>query len=171
MKITLIAACGPENGIGKNGSIPWHYPKDLKWFKYKTLHKTCMVGKTTYEDMGKLPNRTLWVVSSSLKDNDPITENGKVTVEFGPLSTYQNRISTGSIKSHETLYVCGGESIYQQMLPQADECIITRIQSQHDKPFDCDTFFPNLNQFKKQAEFKLTRNLSIERWEPIAKNT
>jgi len=166
MKITSIVAVDQENGIGQNGSMPWHHPEDLKWFKYNTVNHVCMIGRTTYENVGKLPNRVFWVVTH--QQREPICDpNGNVIVDFQHLEEYKGRITSGSFTNQygptSNLYVCGGGSIYQQMMPMTDECVVTRINESHG----CDTFFPDLheNGFKKDAEFELKSDvLTVERW-------
>lgn len=126
--IALVVAYDQNQIIGRNGSLPWHYPEDLKYFKKVTSGHTVLMGRKTYESilqsLGKpLPNRHHVVVSTTLKDD-------RVEV-ISDLNAYLKG-------AQEDLYVIGGASIYTQTLPMADRLYITHI----DASFAGDTVFP-----------------------------
>ncbi len=134
--IALVVAYDQNRVIGANGSLPWHYPEDLKYFKKVTSGHTVLMGRITYESilksLGKpLPNRHHVVVSKSLKDD-------RVEV-IDDIKKYLEN-------THEDLYIIGGASIYAQTLPWVDRLYITHI----DASFEGDTVFPawDKSQFK-----------------------
>lgn len=137
--ITLIVAMDPHNGIGLDGKLPWHIKEDLKLFKEKTLNHKIIMGRKTFESIGKpLPNRDNYVVTRNAQlqslDNINIIHNFE---EF--LKTNEN--------SDEEIFVIGGAEIYQIALPYAKRLAISRV----NKTYTCDTFFPlfNLQKYKE----------------------
>ncbi len=132
--IALVVAYDQNRVIGANGSLPWHYPEDLKYFKKVTSGHTVLMGRITYESilksLGKpLPNRHHVVVSKTLKDD-------RVDV-VDDLKKYLTN-------THEDLYIIGGASIYAQTLPWVDRLYITHI----DASFKGDTVFPAWDKSK-----------------------
>lgn len=136
-KITLIAAYDKNYGIGKNGSLPWHIPEDLQWFKENTSGKPVIMGRTNFDDIhnitkGKgLPKRRNIVLSRTHQE----VEN------FEFFTSVENILN--SLKDEKEIVIIGGTMIYETFLPIADEIIITEI----DKEYDTDVKFP---QFKNQ---------------------
>lgn len=138
--IALVVAYDQNRVIGANGSLPWHYPEDLKYFKKVTSGHTVFMGRITYESilksLGKpLPNRHHVVVSKTLKDD-------RVEVIDDMKKYLEN--------THEDLFIIGGASIYAQTLPWVDRLYITHI----DASFEGDTVFPawDESQFKAVKE-------------------
>lgn len=138
--IALVVAYDQNHVIGANGSLPWHYPEDLKYFKKVTSGHTVLMGRITYESilksLGKpLPNRHHVVVSKTLKDD-------RVEV-IEDLEHYLENAT-------DDVYIIGGASIYAQTLPWVDRLYITHI----DASFQGDTAFPpwDKSQFKTVEE-------------------
>lgn len=131
-KILLVAIS--ENGcIGLNGSIPWHCSEDLKRFKKQTVGSTILMGRKTYESLGKpLPNRENIVVTrnfdSALLNNSP------------PGVMFCKGLATAMhyCRNYPEIFVIGGAEIYRQTLPWAHEIRVTKIPG----TYDGDTFFP-----------------------------
>lgn len=140
-KIILIAAVADNNGIGKNGSIPWHIKEDFQRFKALTLGHSCLMGDKTYNS---LPVRPL-----PGRENIVITLNPAWQAP-GAKVFHSLEAALDYCKDKDTLYVCGGASVYRITLPLAHQLEITRV---HMSP-DADTFFPeiDLNQWKLAAE-------------------
>lgn len=131
--ITLIAAMGLDRTIGLNNAMPWHLPEDLRHFKARTLGKVMIMGRHTFESIGKpLPDRTTLVVSRSLA---PDALSG-CTV----LSSFDQALHTAKELSAENqeIIVAGGGQIYTLAMNAADRMALTLIQAQ----FQGDTFFP-----------------------------
>jgi dihydrofolate reductase len=148
--ITLIVAMDPHNGIGKNGKLPWHIKEDLKLFKERTLHHKVVMGRKTYESIGRaLPNRENFIVSRTV---DSIDENIQIIRDFDAFLEEKKDTS-------ENIYIIGGSEIYTKALPYAKRLAISFVK----KTYDCDTFFPmfNINRYKviesqEFDEFKFT---------------
>ena len=127
--LTILAACSKNNVIGINNELPWHLPEDLKRFKSITTGKNVLMGRKTYQSIGRpLPNRTNIVLTRD--------ENFKPD---GVL-TYNN---INDIKSKfDDIIVIGGEEIYKQLLNDSDVIELTLIE----KEFDGDAFFPEIGE-------------------------
>jgi len=128
--ITLIAACSTNRVIGKDNQLIWHVPGDLKRFKNLTSGHIVLMGRKTFESIGRpLPNRTNIIISrdTSLKVEGCII--------------YNDYREVFSIFEKNEIFVIGGGEIYQQLLPYADKIELTLI----DKEFEGDTYFPDLN--------------------------
>lgn len=136
-KLTLIVATDQRNGIGINNQLPWHLPEDLAHFKRTTSGHTIIMGRKTFESIGRpLPNRKNIVVSR----NPNWQHDGVICV---PSINEAIHHSEG-----DEAFVIGGAQIYQQAIEQAQKLIVTEIQAQ----FDCDAFFPEIDRNKWQED-------------------
>lgn len=125
--ITLIAACSRNRVIGKDNQLIWHLPEDLKRFKELTTGKTVLMGRKTFESIGRpLPKRTNIIVTS---DKNYKAEG---CVVYNDLSE--------ALKHDKDIMVIGGSQIYQQCLDLAHDIQLTII----DQDFEGDAFFPEL---------------------------
>lgn len=133
--ITIIVAIGKNFVIGKNGWMPWNIPEDLRQFKEKTLNHTVVMGRKTFEAIGRpLPKRKNIVVT-----RDPRWHfDGVETVV--DLEAFLQQCQSGD----EEVFIAGGAQIYQTALPYADKLIISHI----DTEIDGDTFFPKWDRSK-----------------------
>ncbi len=130
--ITLIAAIGNKNALGKNNQLLWKLPKDLKHFKTLTENHPVVMGRKTYESIGKaLPNRTNIVVSR--KEN--WFQEGILIV-----STLKEALKFAK-KINEDFFVIGGGEIYKQTMDAAEKLEITKVEGD----FEADTFFPKID--------------------------
>ncbi|OOF06709.1 MULTISPECIES: type 3 dihydrofolate reductase [Salinivibrio] len=128
MRISLVAAMANDRVIGKDNQMPWHLPADLAWFKRTTLGHPVVMGRKTFESIGRpLPKRINVVVSG---DADFAPEG--VTVVRSPEQALE------VVAGYEEVMVIGGGTIYQAFLPQADRLYLTFI----DLDVDGDTRFP-----------------------------
>lgn len=159
MKITLIAAMDGKDGIGKNGSLPWHIPEDLKHFKAYTEGKVCVMGRKTWDSspVKPLPNRENWVLAS--KDTPNLFGQG---VSVMALST-ESLINLAHDEQANELCIIGGASIYEQFLPHATHIVLTHI----DANYGCDTFFPEFNkdEWSLISGKQLTTDALVRYWE------
>ena len=118
--------------IGKNNALPWHLPADLKHFKQLTMGKPIVMGRKTFESIGKpLPGRTNIIVT---RDTSYIAE-GCVVVH-----SLDEALSIA--KEQEEAMVIGGAKLFEQILPLAERIYLTEIHQE----FDGDTHFPDLNK-------------------------
>lgn len=133
MIISLIVIADENNGIGKNNQLLCHLPADLKYFKQTTMGHTIVMGRKTYESIGKpLPGRTNIVIS---RQTDLAIEGCLV------LPHLEDAINYAKARGETELYITGGGTIYELTLPLADKVYLTRLHHQ----FDVDTFFPALH--------------------------
>ena len=125
MKLAIIAAIGKNRVIGKNGKMPWHISEDLQRFKRLTSGHAILMGRKTFDSIGKLlPNRRNVVISSKQIPN---------VETFSSVDGALNALA-----DQERVFVIGGAQVYQQTLNRADELYLTLV----DMEVDGDTFFP-----------------------------
>lgn len=139
--IAMIVAAGLNNEIGKNNMLLWHLPDDFKWFKKQTMGHPVVMGRKTFESIGKpLPGRLNIVLSSVAKPLEGVTI----------ASSFEEALTTIPSTS-DKVFVIGGGSLYNQLLNDCTEIYLTRVLSS----FDADTFFPVLEaaQWKKVYSF------------------
>ena len=131
MKISLIAAFAEEGVIGKDGEIPWTLKEDLKHFRSKTEGCSVVMGRKTYESIGRpLPNRL----------NIVMTKNPKMLKGVKEVSNRKEALEIASTYSNE-VFIIGGEKIYEEFLPIATKMYLTKI----DIKTKGDAFFPKWN--------------------------
>lgn len=131
--IILIAALDPKKGIGINGTLPWHIKEDLKLFKERTLNHTIVMGRKTFESIGKpLPRRVNLVVSRN---------EAYQSVEGVELINDFNDFLVKNESTAENIYVIGGAEIYKQALPFAHKLALSFVKQE----YPCDTFFPEFD--------------------------
>ncbi len=131
MRLSIIVAMDDNQLIGKDNTLPWHLPADLGYFKKTTTGKTVLMGRKTYESIGKpLPNRRNVIVSR----NSEFKAEGCEIVD-------SIDAALNLAKNDNEVMVMGGASFYEQMLPSADRLYITRI----DGKYDGDAHFPKFD--------------------------
>ncbi len=132
--VTIIAAIGLNNALGKNNDLIWHLPSDLKRFKKTTTGFPIIMGRKTFESIGRpLPNRT----------NVIVTRNSSYTQEGCEVATSLKE-AIEKVSNHEKSFIIGGAQIYQQAMEEnlADELDITLVQ----EAFEADVFFPEFDK-------------------------
>lgn len=136
----IIAAMTLKGVIGKNNTIPWHISEDLKKFKEITSENTVLMGRKTYESIGKpLPNRNNIVISSTMQSVEGIDVCRSLQEGITKSKSYGKKI-----------FIIGGAKIYKQTLPLADKMYISLVK----KEYDGDTFFPEFSQNDWEIEKK-----------------
>jgi dihydrofolate reductase len=133
--ISIIAAVGKNNELGKGNTLLWHMPADMKYFRDITRGHTVIMGRKTFESLkGPLPNRK----------NIIITRN-KTHIRHGVYVSHSLEEALTSARTPlaevEETFIIGGAEIYKQALPLADKLYITHIDAE-DK--EADTFFPEI---------------------------
>jgi dihydrofolate reductase len=125
MKLIIIAALNRKRVIGNGGKLPWHISEDLKRFKRLTVGHTVLMGRKTFEAMGK-----------------PLTDRRNIVLtskKIPGVETYSTiTAALAAIKDQEKIFVIGGGKIYEQFLDRADELHLTLV----DNDIDGDVFFP-----------------------------
>ena len=126
-QLTIIVATDPSGGIGINNSMPWRLPEDMAHFKRLTTGNPIIMGRKTFDSIGKpLPNRRNIVITR----NPDWRQDGVEAV--GSLA------EAVALVGEAPAFIIGGAQIYAQALAVADQLIITEIK----RHFDCDAFFP-----------------------------
>jgi len=132
MIISLIVAMDKNKVIGKNNSLIWKLPEDMKRFKQLTLNKPVVMGRKTFESIGKpLPNRL----------NIILTREKNYSAE-GCVVVHSVKEALNASKNNEEIMVIGGAQIYKEFLPLANRMYITLIE----KEFEGDAYFPEYNK-------------------------
>ena len=132
--LSIIVAKASNNIIGKNNSLIWHLPEDLKRFKELTTGHTIIMGRRTFESLGRvLPNRKHVILCNDMK-MDIEDENIEILEDISMLDKY--------INSEEEHFIIGGATIYRLLMPYANKMYITEI----DKDFEGDVSFPEINK-------------------------
>lgn len=140
MIVTCIVAVSENGIIGAKGELPWRLPADLKRFRARTLGKTLVLGRRTYETLkGPLPGRRLVVVTRRL-DFDPKDARRAATLDE----------ALQGCAGEEEVMIGGGEEIYRLAIPRADRIDLTMIHAS----FDGDARFP----LESLGEFEFTRD-------------
>ena len=138
---TIVVAMGLSNEIGTDNQLLWHLPKDLKHFKEITTGHPIIMGRKTYESIGKpLPNRTNIVVSRKkdwFEEGILIVGSIKEALKFAK-------------KMDENIFIIGGGNIYEQTIDLADQLEVTQVKAN----LKSNVFFPKINPkvWKKTQE-------------------
>jgi dihydrofolate reductase len=123
-----VVAVSKNGVIGKNGKLPWHFSSDLKFFKKLTTGHTVIMGRVTFDSIGKpLPNRRNIVVSRQARSVPG--------VEFAPSVAEALKLAKGG-----EVFIIGGASIYKETLDLVDAIYLTHI----DQVFEGDAFYPGI---------------------------
>lgn len=150
MKVSLIAAQSRNRVIGQNNQLPWHIPEDLRFFKQTTLGKPIIMGRKTFDSIGRpLPGRLNIVVT---RDN-AWQRDGVVAVESVEAALDAAK-AEASTKQIDEVMVVGGAEIYRLALPYADCLYLTEI----DIEIDGDAHFPALDSDQWQLVESCTGN-------------
>ena len=132
--LSIIVAVAKNNVIGKDNQLIWHLPEDLKRFKRLTTGHTIIMGRKTFESLGRvLPNRK-HVILCNDKQLNIDDENVEILPDISMLDKYKD--------SPEENFIIGGATIYRLLMPMADKMYVTHI----DKEFDGDVYFPQIDE-------------------------
>ncbi|MDO9595426.1 MAG: dihydrofolate reductase [Lutibacter sp.] len=131
--VTIIAAIAANNALGKDNQLIWHLPVDLKRFKKTTLNHAVIMGRKTYESLGKpLPNRA----------NILITRDKNYKAEGCLVVNSVKEALKAAAEVDENPFILGGAEIYKQAMPFTDKLDITFVHHQ----FEADVFFPEIDK-------------------------
>ncbi|MDT0553120.1 dihydrofolate reductase [Urechidicola vernalis] len=129
--VTIIAAIAENNALGKNNDLIWHLPADLKRFKKTTSGHHIIMGRNTFESIGKpLPNRTTVIITR----NKDYNATGCIVVD-----SLDKALEVA--KEDESPFIIGGAQIYEQAINLVDQLDITEVHHQ----FEADVFFPEID--------------------------
>ena len=136
--LSTIVAIANNNVIGKDNKLIWHLPEDLKRFKQITTGKNIILGRKTFESLGRvLPNRKHIILCNDM-EMDIDNENVEILDDISKLDKY--------INSDEENFVIGGATIYKLLMPYVNKLYITKI----NEDFVGDVYFPEI----KEEEWK-----------------
>ena len=147
MDIKAIVARSENNVIGKNNSIPWHYSKDLKHFKQSTMGDTLVMGRRTYESPGTYPGREVIVVTS--------------TKDYDHVKTVDSPDDAIDKANNTSIWICGGNSIYDHFMGEVDEIVVSEIPVNIDNG---DTFFPEIPEYYEKYKTEDKGSFIIRRY-------
>ena len=143
MRLSIIVAMSANRVIGRDNSLPWKLPGDWKRFKNLTMGHYLLMGRKTFESIGRpLPGRTTVVITRQSSYSPT-----------GVLVAHSIEQALQLAAQDSEVFVAGGAQIYLQMLPRADRLYLTTI----DKEFEGDTTFPDFDESDWQLIFKETR--------------
>jgi dihydrofolate reductase len=163
MIISLVVAAATNNAIGKEGQMPWHLPNDMKHFKNVTWGMPVVMGRKTFESLGKaLPGRKNIVITRQ----EGWTADNTVVVK----SLEDALFVAGQTDALEVMVIGGGE-IYQAYFDKAKRIYMTRVEATPE----ADTFFPAIDgkqwqlisQRNHEADEKNPFNYSFQQWERL----
>lgn len=138
-KISIICAMSENRAIGKDNKLLWHIPEDLKFFREKTLNHPIIMGRKTFESIGKaLPKRTNIVIT-----RDAEYQADGVSV----VGSLEEALSFAKKEETEEIFIIGGGQIYKEAMEYADTLYLTIIKGN----FDADTFFPEYSGFREMS--------------------
>jgi dihydrofolate reductase len=138
MKLTAIVAMTPERVIGKDGKLPWNLPDDLKFFKQQTSGHPIVMGRKTFDSIGKpLPHRQNFVIT-----HDPAWHHDGVE------SIHQPQELREFLLSDQQVFIIGGEQIYRFFLPLLNDLVITHVR----ESYEGDTYFPEYEELFPKSE-------------------
>ena len=133
MQKNIIVAISDNNAIGKNNELLWHISEDLRFFRCTTLGWPVIMGRKTFESIGRaLPGRVNVVISRGFTTGEDVEVVGSLEEAF----------ATAESTNLEKCFVMGGGQIYAQALEQADRLVVTHV---HTVIEDADTFFPPID--------------------------
>ena len=149
-----IAAVSANKALGLEGKLPWHIPEDLKYFKDKTLGKALIMGRKTFESLGKpLLNRLHIVVSR----NSRFQPEGAVVCRSLPEALAWGQRPEIIEQYGSEIFITGGGDVFKQTMPLARRLYITRIH----RDYKGDAFYPEI----PEGEFEEAS--CIDRTEPV----
>src|SRR5690606_9833868 len=160
-KITLIVAAAENNAIGKDNQMPWNLPNDFKYFKKTTLEHSVVMGRKTFDSIGKpLPERRNIILT---RDQNYTSPDVDVANSVDDVLTY--------CRDEREIFVIGGANVYKQFISLAQKVHLTRVYT----VIDGDAFFPELSENewqltsseRHQKDEKHAFDYSFEVWERI----
>ena len=130
MKISIVVAMAANRVIGRDNRLPWHLPADLKHFKQTTMGKPILMGRKTWESIGRpLPGRTNIVITRDENYDAP-----------GCVVVHSIEAALQAATKQDEVMIIGGAEFYRQVLPRTDRIYLTLI----NEDFEGDTLFPEL---------------------------
>ncbi len=145
-RFQAIAAMSLNRVIGAGNRIPWHLPEDFKWFKQMTTGHIIVMGRKTFESIGKpLPNRETIVLSRG-------------GFGYPGVRTLPDLAAVSAVGGNRQVFICGGATVYAQALPLCSDLYLTLV----NRTVEGDVLFPPFeDQFELAAELRATAEFKI----------
>jgi len=142
MKVSIIVAATVQWVIGKDNALPWHIPEDFRWFRKHTRGHPVIMGRKTYESMGRLlPDRENVILT---RRNDYRVKGAKIFHSLvEAIHSYRDR-------NEPEIFIIGGARVFREAIPFADRIYLTVIE----KLFEGDVFFPSFSTEKYHTVLK-----------------
>jgi dihydrofolate reductase len=145
-RLKAIAAMSLNRVIGAGNQIPWHLPEDFRWFKHTTTGHVIVMGRKTFESIGKpLPNRETLVLS-------------RAQFSHPGVKTIRSLDEVSKLGGDQEIFICGGAQVYAQALPLCSDLYLTLVK----REVAGDVFFPPfedrfelVNEIRDTPEFKI----------------
>lgn len=134
MTVSFVVAASTNNAIGKNNQLLWNLPNDMKFFKNTTWAMPVLMGRKTFESLGKPLQGRLNIIITRQKDWKP---DGTSVVH-----SLEDAIKSASAADYQEAFIIGGGEIFKEAMPIADKIYITRV----DADLQGDAFFPEINK-------------------------
>ena len=162
-KVALIAAVGPDGTIGSDNKMPWHMPRDLRFFRRVTTGHTVIMGRKTFEAIGSkpLPKRRNIVVT-----RNTLFEAHQCHV------VHSLHAALDAVRGEKRVFIVGGGELYRQSMDIADEIYLTHISDHHPNHrlfplFESDTVFPEMHDnhwevHRKGRKFVASSKLTVK---------
>lgn len=146
--ISLIAAIGKNRELGKGNKLLFQIPEDMKFFREKTRGHTVIMGRKTYESIGRpLPNRINIVITH----NPELIQNAEVITA----DSIEKALEFAKKNESEEIFVIGGEQTYRLSLAYADKLYLTLVDAEVP---DADAYFPEYTDFKRSISERKSRD-------------
>lgn len=157
MQVILIAAVARNGVIGDHGTIPWHVPADFVHFKATTTGHFLVMGRTTFESIGRpLPGRTTIVLSR----DESWSADGVLRAP-----SLESALSLAQAVAEDVVYVAGGAEVYREAMPHADVQLISEIPLEPPG----DTFYPDIDPaLWIEVDRQPRDGFELVRWERLA---
>ncbi len=143
MEKVIIVAIADNNAIGRDNALLWHISEDLKFFKRTTSGCPVIMGRRTFESIGRpLPKRTNIVVSRGFDAPDGLMVVPSLEEAYAAALASLEASAGECTVENGSCFIIGGGQIYAQAMPEADRLVITHV---HTVIEDADTFFPPID--------------------------
>ncbi|NTU73158.1 dihydrofolate reductase [Candidatus Roizmanbacteria bacterium] len=138
--LSIIVAVGNNRAIGKGNQLLWHISEDLKRFKQLTTGHPIIMGRKTYESIGRpLPNRINIIITRDTAFQAPGCDS---------VGSLDEALEKAKAQNTDEVFVIGGAQIYAQAIDRADRLYLTKVEGD----FEADAFFPDYSMFKKVVQ-------------------
>ncbi len=155
MDIALIVAMAQNGVIGRNNQLPWHLPEDLRYFKKTTMGKPIIMGRKTFESIGKpLPGRTNIVISA--QENILLPEGVRLAGSVNEARAIAENV--GMADGVTEVMVIGGEQIYSLFMPEAQRIYLTKVHADIEGDASFSAFKENDWQMVTEQHFQASEN-------------